>query len=83
LWLEEAGSHRLLLVRVSRFTLGFVGKFATKIVVPYFRASSVLGYLLLVTIIAQMYSGFLLALVYLPDPSFVISLRLEFFAELW
>jgi len=30
-----------------------------------------------------MYSGLLLALVYLPDPSFVISLRLEFFAEMW
>jgi quinol-cytochrome oxidoreductase complex cytochrome b subunit len=83
IWLEEAGSHRLLLTRASRFTLGFVGKYATKIVVPYFRASSVLGYLLLLTIVAQMYSGFLLALFYLPDPSFVISLRLEFFAELW
>ena len=30
-----------------------------------------------------MYSGFLLALIYLPDPSFVIFLRTEFFAEIW
>ncbi len=83
LWIEEAGSHRLLLVRVSRYTLGFTAKYATKIVVPYFRATSIFGYLLLLTIIAQMYSGFLLALIYLPDPSFVIFLRTEFFAEVW
>jgi len=70
------------LVRVSRYTIGFFGKYATKIVVPYFRATSVLGYLLLLTIVAQMYSGFLLALIYLPDPSFVIFLRTEFFAEI-
>lgn len=32
---------------------------------------------------AQMYSGFLLALFYLPDPSFVIPTREDLFMEVW
>lgn len=29
----------------------------------------------------QMWTGFLLALYYLPDPSFVMTLRIEYFNE--
>jgi len=32
---------------------------------------------------AQMWSGFLLALYYLPDPSFVMTLRTEYVNEVW
>lgn len=51
--------------------------------VPYYRPTSVFGFALLVGIIAQMYSGFLLALYYLPDPTFVIPIREDLFMEVW
>ncbi len=50
---------------------------------PYFRPTSVFGFALLVAIYVQMYSGFLLAIFYLPDPSFVIPIREDLFMEVW
>ena len=52
-------------------------KFAGNIFVPYFRPTSVFGFALLVNMGTQMLSGFLLALYYVPDPSFVITFREE------
>lgn len=51
--------------------------------VPLFRVSSVFGFALLIAIYVQMYSGFLLALYYLPDPSFVITTREDLMLEVW
>jgi quinol-cytochrome oxidoreductase complex cytochrome b subunit len=58
-------------------------RFAAAIVVPPFRATSVFGFALLVAIVAQMYSGLLLSLYYLPDPSFAISIREDLAMEVW
>lgn len=58
-------------------------KYVTFVTVPYFRATSVFGFALMVSMIGQMWSGFLLALYYLPDPSFVMTLREEYFNEVW
>jgi len=58
-------------------------RYSFQIVVPYFRPTSVFGFALLVGIYAQMYSGFLLALYYLPDPTFVIPIREDLFMEVW
>lgn len=51
--------------------------------VPPFRPTSVFGFALLVGIYIQMYSGFLLALYYLPDPSFTIAIREDLMLEVW
>lgn len=37
----------------------------------------------MIAMAVQMWSGLLLALYYLPDPSFVASLRMEYFNEVW
>jgi quinol-cytochrome oxidoreductase complex cytochrome b subunit len=58
-------------------------RYSLAILVPYFRPTSVFGFALLVAIYVQMYSGFLLALYYLPDPSFVITIREDLFMEVW
>ena len=50
---------------------------------PYFRPTSVFGFALLLGVYFQMYSGLLLALYYLPDPTFVIAIREELFMEVW
>lgn len=54
---------------------------AFRISVPYILASSVLGFFLLFAFYSQYGSGFLLSLLYLPDPSFVVVLREEINAE--
>ena len=53
------------------------------IVVPHFRATSVFGFSLLVNMIAQMWSGILLSLYFVPDPSLVMTFREEYMNEVW
>jgi hypothetical protein len=67
--------------RPNRHSLGAFFRYSLQIVIPYFRPTSVFGFALLVGIYAQMYSGFLLALYYLPDPTFVIPIREDLFME--
>jgi hypothetical protein len=69
--------------RPNRHSLGAFLRYSFQIVVPYFRPTSVFGFALLVGIYAQMYSGLLLALYYLPDPTFVIPIREDLFMEVW
>lgn len=69
--------------RINRHSLSTVLRYAAQIVVPPFRPTSVFGFALLVGIYIQMYSGLLLALYYLPDPSFTISIREDLFMEVW
>ena len=59
-----------------------LARYAFAVVVPNFRASSVFGFALLVNMIAQMWSGFLLSLYYIPDPSFVMTFREEYMNEI-
>lgn len=69
--------------RLTRFGLTALARYALLVFVPYFRATSVFGFALLLNIITQMWSGFLLALYYIPDPSFVLTFREEYFNEVW
>jgi quinol-cytochrome oxidoreductase complex cytochrome b subunit len=69
--------------RPTRLTLGAILKYAMLILVPYFRASSVFGFSLLLNMLTQMWSGLLLALYYVPDPSFVLTFREEYMNEVW
>jgi len=71
------------LTRIARSTLPILLKYTSLITVPYFRFTSVFGFSLMVAMAVQMWSGFLLALYYLPDPSFVASLRMECVNEVW
>ncbi len=69
--------------RFNRHLVGSFARYAVTIAVPYFRPTSVFGFSLLVGMYAQMYSGFLLSIFYLPDPSFVIPTREDLFMEVW
>lgn len=48
---------------------------------PFSSASSILGFLLLITIALQLLSGFFLAWYYIPETGLVIELREEMFEE--
>jgi quinol-cytochrome oxidoreductase complex cytochrome b subunit len=69
--------------RFNRHMLTLIARYAVSVTVPYFRPTSVFGFSLIIGMYAQMYSGFLLAIFYLPDPSFVIPTREDLFMEVW
>lgn len=69
--------------RFNRQLINLFARYSLTVTVPYFRPTSVFGFALLVGIYVQMYSGFALALFYLPDPSFVIPTREDLFMEVW
>lgn len=69
--------------RPSRASVRVLVRYALALFVPYLRASSVFGFALLVNMVCQMASGLLLALYYIPDPSFVMTFREEYMNEVW
>lgn len=69
--------------RIGRSILKYILRFVFFVLVPVFRVTSVWGFTLLINIISQMWSGLLLSLYYIPDPSLVISYREEYMNEVW
>lgn len=76
-------SFTWILLRFGRGLLLFILRYAFYVLVPYFRFTSVFGFSLLISIIFQMWSGFLLALYFIPDPAFVMTFREEYINEIW
>lgn len=70
-------------VRAGRTLALSMLRYAPLILVPHFRATSVFGFALLINMIAQALSGALLALLFVPDPSFVMTFREECINEVW
>jgi quinol-cytochrome oxidoreductase complex cytochrome b subunit len=67
--------------RLSRNSIYHLARYAFSIFVPNFKATSVFGFALLINMVTQFFSGFLLSLYYVPDPSFVITFREEYTRE--
>jgi ubiquinol-cytochrome c reductase cytochrome b subunit len=70
-------------VRVGRAYVQELARYAVHIVVPHFRASSVFGFALVLALAIQILSGILLALLFVPDPTFVMTVRCELQNEVW
>jgi hypothetical protein len=68
-------------MRLSRASLNHLIRYGFFVFVPYFKATSVFGFALLINMITQFFSGFMLSLYYVPDPSFVITYREEYTQE--
>lgn len=69
--------------RISKFTFNYLLKYAFLILVPNFKFTSVFGFAILINMVTQMWSGFLLALYYVPDPTLVMTFREEYINEIW
>jgi ubiquinol-cytochrome c reductase cytochrome b/c1 subunit len=69
--------------RISRSSVVHLLNYALFVFVPPFKATSVFGFALLINMITQFFSGFLLSLFYVPDPSFVLTFREEYVREVW
>ncbi len=70
-------------VRHGRGALPTTLRYVAYVLVPAFRFSSVFGFALLVNMVCQMWSGIMLSLYFVPDPSFVMTFREEYMNEIW
>lgn len=68
-------------VRFSLVLLVLILRYALFVFVPPLDVTSVFGFAILISITLQIWSGFMLALMYIPDPSFVMSVRCELMNE--
>lgn len=57
-------------------------RYALSVLVPYFKFSSVFGFALMLNMTLQFWSGLLLSLYYVPDPTFVMTFREEYMNEI-
>lgn len=80
---NQDNSFLWTLLRMQRVILFYVIKYTFFVLVPNFRVTSVFGFALIINMITQMWSGILLSLYYVPDPSFVITFREEYMNEIW
>ncbi len=71
------------ILRFSRNSFYYFIRYIFFIFIPIFRTTSIFGFALLINIVVQFFSGFLLSLYYIPDPSFVIIFRDEYIREIW
>ena len=70
-------------VRQGRSALPSTLRYVAYVLVPAFRFTSVFGFSLLVNMVCQMWSGIMLSLYFVPDPSFVMTFREEYMNEIW
>ena len=55
--------------------------YVNKLLLPFSSTTSIIGFMLLLTIMMQLVSGFFLGWYYVPEPGLVIELREEMFND--
>jgi ubiquinol-cytochrome c reductase cytochrome b subunit len=55
--------------------------YVNKLLLPFSSTTSIIGFMLLLTIVLQLISGFFLGWYYMPEPGLVIELREEMFND--
>lgn len=69
--------------KIGRNFISLILRYTWVVAVPSFRPTSVFGFGVLITMINQFVSGFLLSLYYLPDSSLISTFREEYLNEIW
>jgi len=69
------------LVSLSGEVVQFLNHYVNRLLLPFSSVTSVIGFMLLITISLQLLSGFFLAWYYIPEPGLVIELREEMFND--
>lgn len=69
------------LVSLSGEVVQFLNHYVNKLLLPFSSVTSIIGFMLLITITMQLLSGFFLAWYYIPEPGLVIELREEMFND--
>jgi len=69
------------LVSLSSMFFSYLNFYVNRLVLPFSSVTSVLGFMLILSILMQLLSGFFLAWYYIPEPGLVIELREEMFND--
>jgi len=69
------------LVSLSSVVFSYINFFINRLLIPFSSATSILGFMLLLSIIFQLLSGFFLGWYYMPEPGLVVELREEMFND--
>ena len=69
------------LVSLSGVFFSYLNFFINRLVLPFSSVTSVIGFMLFLTILLQLLSGFFLGWYYIPEPGLVIELREEMFND--
>jgi quinol-cytochrome oxidoreductase complex cytochrome b subunit len=59
----------------------YLNFFVNRLVLPFSTVTSIIGFMLLLTIIMQILSGFFLGWYFMPEPGLVVELREEMFND--
>jgi len=69
------------MVSLSSMIFSYLNFFVNRLVLPFSSVTSVIGFMLLLSIGSQILSGFFLGWYYIPEPGLVIELREEMFND--
>lgn len=69
------------LISLSGEVVQFLNHYVNRLLLPFSSVTSIIGFMLLITIVMQILSGFFLAWYYIPEPGLVIELREEMFND--
>ena len=69
------------LVSISGAIFSYLNFFVNRLLIPFSSVTSIIGFMLLLTILMQLLSGFFLGWYYIPEPGLVVELREEMFND--
>ena len=69
------------MVSLSGNIIGFMNHYINKLLLPFSSVTSIIGFMLMLTIMMQLLSGFFLGWYYVPEPGLVIEMREEMFND--
>ena len=69
------------LVSLSGNIVGFMNHYVNKLLLPFSSTTSIIGFMLMLTIMMQLVSGFFLGWYYIPEPGLVVEMREEMFND--
>ena len=69
------------LVNLSGNIISYMNHYVNKLLLPFSSTTSIIGFMLLLTIGLQLLSGFFLGWYYIPEPGLVIEMREEMFND--
>lgn len=66
---------------MSSMIFSYLNFFVNKLILPFSSVTSIIGFMLLLSILIQVLSGFFLGWYYIPEPGLVVELREEMFND--
>ena len=69
------------LISLSSTIFSYLNFFVNKLILPFSSVTSIIGFMLLLSIVMQLMSGFFLSWYFVPEPGLVVELREEMFND--